>query len=284
MPILLSPVPRLFAPSAIAAREKVVKAYAAYYAAGHVHREGSPLAKMRHDAGVKYGVSADDMARYEAAFGMALLLNTPVATFWMLFHLYSDAALLAQVRAEVDACIGPAAADGTKTISVDVLKVSCPLLCSAWQEMLRFRAVSISPRDVVEDTHIGGYLLKKGSLLQMPSRLIHQDTKLWGEAALEYDPRRFMPGHKANKESSFRAFGGGKTLCPGRHFGFDEVLGAAALTVSRYDLTPVGGGKWEEPECWNTNVASGLMMVDEDVQLDVSLRKGQENRQWRLVI
>lgn len=136
----------------------------------------------------------------------------------------------------------------------------------------------------MEDTHIGGYLLKKGSLLQMPSRLIHQDTKLWGEAALEYDPRRFMPGHKANKESSFRAFGGGKTLCPGRHFGFDEVLGAAALTVSRYDLTPVGGGKWEEPECWNTNVASGLMMVDEDVQLDVSLRKGQENRQWRLVI
>ncbi|KAL2131449.1 hypothetical protein VTI74DRAFT_5097 [Chaetomium olivicolor] len=44
--------------------------------------------------------------------------------------------------------------------------------------------------------------------------------------------------------ASFRAFGGGKTLCPGRHFAFSEVLAFAALLVTHFDfLPPADSGK-----------------------------------------
>lgn len=283
VPLMVSPYPKLTNPSAVAAREKVVDAFKRYYASGH-QNQASDLARGRHAAGIKHTVPLDDMARFEAIFDMSLLLNTPVATFWMLYHIFSDAALLADVRAEVDSCMSPIDMEGFKTISVDTVTQKCPLLSSVWHELLRYRAVNNSPREVTQDTTLGGYLLKKGSLLQLPSRPIHQDKRLWGDEALEFDARRFMPDReKKHKDSSFRAFGGGKTLCPGRHFAFREVIAAVALTVARYDLTPVGG-KWEEPECWNTNVASALMMADKDIDLDVRVRKGQESIKWKLVM
>lgn len=284
VPILLGFYPNLTVPRAIAAREKVVKAYAAYHAAGH-HNSASSLAEQRYNLGIRHGVSPDDLARYEATLGLAIFINTPVSTFWMFYHVYSDPELLADVRAELDACIGPASSAGIKTISVEAVKESCLLLQSTWREFMRYRAVGMSPREVTEDTELGGYLLKKGSLVQMPTRLVHQDKSLWGETALEFDARRFMPENKkknGTKESSFRAFGGGKTLCPGRHLALNEVLGAVALFVARYDLTPASG-KWQEPECWNTPVALALMEPDVDIEADITIRKGEEGVQWKLV-
>jgi hypothetical protein len=37
-----------------------------------------------------------------------------------------------------------------------------------------------SVREVMEYTYLEQWLLKKGAMLQMPSRIIHQDADLWG--------------------------------------------------------------------------------------------------------
>lgn len=41
--------------------------------------------------------------------------------------------------------------------------------------------------------------------------------------------------------AAFRAFGGGKTLCPGRHFATNEVVSFAAMIVLGFDLVPLDG-------------------------------------------
>lgn len=45
----------------------------------------------------------------------------------------------------------------------------------------------------------------------------------------------------ALKRASFRAFGGGETLCPGRHFASSTILAVVAIVVLRFDITPVSG-------------------------------------------
>jgi cytochrome P450 len=62
----------------------------------------------------------------------------------------------------------------------------------------------------------------------------------------------------------FRVFGGGKTLCPGRHFATNEVLAVVAMFIVRLDMTPVGG-EWKFLTIANTNVAAVVMELDDDI-------------------
>ncbi|KAM7210403.1 hypothetical protein V8F06_014220 [Rhypophila decipiens] len=113
---------------------------------------------------------------------------------------------------------------------------------SSYQETLRHRSMGTSVREVMQDTMLDGrWLLKKGAMLQMPSRIIHQDSGLWGSDVADYNPRRFLPEERKNRPSNicFRAFGGGETLCPGRHFATNEALAVVALFVVRFDMVPV---------------------------------------------
>jgi cytochrome P450 len=141
-----------------------------------------------------------------------------------------------------------------------------------------------SVREVMEDTYLDQWLLKKGAMLQMPSRVIHQDPALWGDDVEEFNPRRFLAENKQNraKDVCFRAFGGGKTLCPGRHFATNEVLAVVAVFIARLDMKPVGDGKWEMPTSKNTNVAAVVMEPDVDVEVEITVREGMEGVKWHV--
>lgn len=131
----------------------------------------------------------------------------------------------------------------------------------------------------MEDTQLGGFLLKKGAMLQMPSRVTHTDESLWGST--EYNPRRFLEIEKKirPRDVCFRAFGGGKTLCPGRHFATNEILAVVALWIARFDMRPVGGD-WKMPTTAKTNVAAAIMGPDEDIQVEIATRGGMVGFQW----
>ncbi len=279
MSILVGFLPSITARKPIAARTKVAKAFEAYYRAGGVEK-ASALARLRYQAEINNGVPIEDIARYEVGGSIAIMVNTAPAAFWMLFLLFSHLGLLDEVRTEIDACVET---DGnTKTVDITTLKSSCPLLLSAYQEVLRHRSMGTSIREVMEDTFLDGWLLKKGAMVQMPSRVLHQDPALWGSDAADFDPRRFLAENKENraKDVCFRAFGGGKTLCPGRHFATNEVLAVVAVFVARLDLKPVG--EWEMPTSNNTNVAAVVMQPDVDVEVEVTVRKGMEGVKWEV--
>lgn len=136
----------------------------------------------------------------------------------------------------------------------------------------------------MEDTVLDGkWLLKKDSMIQMPTRVVHTDTSLWGSDADDFNPRRFMKNSGSHKApaAAFRVFGGGTTLCPGRHFATNEVLAVASMFIMRYDMAPqTQSGNWDLPTVAKTNVAAVVMEPDADVEVVVSRRKVFEHDRW----
>jgi cytochrome P450 len=284
MSILVGVLPSIFARKPIAARSKVVAAFEAYYKAGGVHK-GSALAQKRYQAQVDHNIPLEDIARYEVGGSIAVLVNTSPAAFWTLLLLHSQPGLLEDIRKEIDACTATSNEDGStiKTIDITTLKENCPLLLSAYQEVLRYSSMGTSVREVMEDTYLGPWLLKKGAMVQMPSRIIHQDASLWGSNVTDFNPRRFLPEERKNRPNDvcFRAFGGGKTLCPGRHFATNEILAVVAVFIARLDMRPVGG-EWKLPSTLNTNVAAVVMEPDVDIEVEIQSRPGFEDVKWNI--
>ncbi|KAI1446988.1 putative cytochrome P450 [Annulohypoxylon stygium] len=278
MSILVGFLPSITARKPIAARTKVAEAFERYYKAGGVE-QASAYAKNRYQVEVNNKFPLGDTARSSVGGTIALLVNTVPSIFWVLLHLYQYPGLLQEVRDEVDACTEQKKNTTLKIIDMVLLKEKCPLLLSAYQEVLRYRTIGASVREIMEDTHLGPYLLKKGAMLQMPSRVIHTDKTLWGDT--DFHPRRFLVEEKKSRprDVCFRAFGGGKTLCPGRHFATNEILAVVALFIARFNMKPVKG-EWEFPTTANTNVAAAVMGPDYDVEVEIETQDGLHGVQW----
>lgn len=287
MPVILGILPSITAKKPIAARERMVQGFKEYYSAGG-HRQASAIVQDCYQAGIDHGVSLEDIARFELVRAGALFVNTAPAAFWLLFMVHAVPGLRDQIRAEIDSCTKtPPAKDGAgvKLLEITSLKDNCPLLLSTYQEVLRYTSKGSSIRQVMDDVYLDNYLLKKGALLQMPSRVVHNDHHLWGADAAEFNPYRFLARERKNRPpgACFRAFGGGKTLCPGRHFATNEILAVAALFIARYDLTPVKG-TWEEPTCHGSSEAPVLMEPDYDVEARLRIREGFEGVEWNITM
>lgn len=89
----------------------------------------------------------------------------------------------------------------------------------------------------MEDTKVGSTLLPKGSALMYSARQLHLENNAFGNDHNEFDPFRFYNRPALERISSFRPFGGGQTLCPGRHLAKHIVFTFVAITLRRYDLT-----------------------------------------------
>lgn len=125
------------------------------------------------------------------------------------------------------------------------LRDKCPLILATWQETLRLRANVAAVRLVFKDTKISdNYLLKAGSLVQMPSNVLNLDPQTLGADALEYSPARFLESDtnsppitttgekkRESKRNGFLTFGTSPWICPGRHFATVEALALISMFV-----------------------------------------------------
>lgn len=288
MTILIGIAPSIMARKGLAGRAKVSAAFENYYRKGG-HNKASILTKNRYEVSFKNGVPIADIARYEVGGSIAILVNTAPSAFWMLILIYSHPELLCDLRQEIGSMMLEKTDKSGKTRIIDItsLKSSCPLLTSTFQEVLRYRSVGTSVREVMEDTVIDGqWLLKKGNMIQMPSRVLHCDADIWGLDVHEFKPERFLKSmstaprnSKTPPAAAFRAFGGGSTLCPGRHFATNEVLAVVTMFIMRFDMEPLDG-TWTLPTSNNTNVASVVMEPDSDVEVTISERRGLDSSSW----
>ncbi|KAF2232166.1 cytochrome P450 [Viridothelium virens] len=283
--LVMGVLPSITARSGIAARAKVSKAFEQYFKDGS-HTQGSILVSDKYKAALSNGVSIEDWAPYEVGSALAILVNTTPTVFWMIFLVFSDPELLADLRTEIESVMTTSTENGiVRNLDITQLKQNCPLLSSTLQEVLRYRSVAASIRQVMEDTVLNDtWLLKKDSILQMPSRIIHTTKAIWGDDVEEFNARRFLKEYvpknvKKPSATAFRAFGGGTTLCPGRHFATTEVLAIATMFIMRYNIAPLTG-KWSLPTVDSTNMTSAIMTPDNDVEVEVSLRKGYEEGEW----
>lgn len=312
MTFALGLAPRIFAREAFLARRRIVAAFAKYFADGH-HEQGSALVKCRYQHSTSFGFSIEDIARAEIGGAFAVLGSTSPACFWMIYHLYSDstaleacrkeAMVLVKATSEEQGTVGELNGKQQKSSSIDVVsvKTKCPLLLSTLQEVLRFRHIGVSARVVLQDEQLlgGKYHLKKDSVVMIPTPVFHSDPTVWGPTGSTFDHGRFLPddlrkvgiynGQKPTRKTglntsasrgSYRPFGGGHVLCPGRHFATTEILAFAALVILRFDITPTAGNEWKAATIEQSPMVAALPVPDDPIAVEI--RPREPDRKWHV--
>jgi cytochrome P450 len=281
--LLLQILPSILAKESIQAREKLVKVFMDYYGS-RGYEEGSALVQARFQHSADYNVSIEDMARFELGGAVAILTNTIPSAFWVLWHLVSDAIALEDCRTELRRLCK--VEGDTVTIDITDVKLVCPMLLSTLQEVLRVHGTGTSVRIVQEDHLLDGkYLLKKGGTLMIPGPVQHTADTIYGDNVYDFNHKRFVRGNgKRLNPIGFRGFGGGSTLCPGRHFASTEIIAFVALMVLRFDLQPTSG-KWVRPTTDKSGMHATVPSPDVDVEVEVTTREDDlAGKRWNVIL
>ncbi len=151
-------------------------------------------------------------------------------TFWVFAYLFHTPGLLEAIREETVPGIV------NDTPDVRYLTEKCPRLEAIFLEVLRLKMSTSLMRYVTSPTLIGGKLLEKGHNVMVPYRQLHFDKDVWGENVADFDPERFLRQKHLVRSSSYRPFGGGQHLCPGRFLARHAVFSFVALVLARYDV------------------------------------------------
>ncbi|KAI8960458.1 cytochrome P450 [Daldinia sp. FL1419] len=268
--LLMNIVPPITARRAYTGREKLSEALLTYLEAGRHKSSGSKIVQKRVEIALEHGWAMPAIAREELSFLFAGIVNATTSTFWILLHLYADPTLLTTVRREIEAILSPRTDRPGYALRISDLRDKCPVLVAVYRECLRLGSDTYSTRVVKEDHLLANqYFLKKNAVVQIAGGVIHADQRIWGADASDFNPKRFLDKTNSNSDAeatdpgsgtkprtkqsnafhpaAFRAFGGGKTLCPGRHFAMNEILAFVALVVLQFDMKPARGGKIDVP-------------------------------------
>lgn len=304
--LMLNVAPSILAPKGCSARTKIGAAFTQYfenYIPGRT--QSSAMILSRYTANTRYGVSLWNQGRLEVGTLIGILANTIPSLFYMLVHICSDHKLLKNIRDELENMAVLNRSENSKKLLILSMREKCLLLHSTFQELLRFHAKGASARYVREDTMLDEqYLLKKGMIVQMPMAVMHFDPTIWGADAEEFKPGRFLKksddqrrlklngemrfkptGEKDSKQNltGYRPFGGGASLCPGRHFVTLEALALTAIMVLQFDIEPVNR-EWSIPPQKQESLATNVFPPAYDIKVTIGRRKGTEDANWEFVM
>ena len=300
-PLVLGILPSVIARTADQARKRVQAALRPYYSAELDQRDpsASEFVRSRTKLLRRYDLPADELSKNEVSIMLAATTNTIPTLFWYVAHVWVRPDLVSDLRAEIAPVLdaqGPAAAgSGRRTIVVDTKKLEalCPLLSGCYREAVRLASQIITFRRVLKDTLISdgrgaSYLLKEGCDVMMPAKVVHRHPPTWGEDAELFDPRRFAadagsPEVERLRKASFVPFGGGKHLCPGRHFAFAENLAVMAVLVSGFEIE---GLRADRLRMRDSKMGEAAKPVEgfEGGPVVLRRRKGWEDVQWRFTV
>lgn len=287
-PLIPNVLPWLTARKAWRGRETLVAAIKNYYEHGG-QENGSELTYVRWKRTHDSGISTENIARAEAAMSIGLLSNTIPASFWILYDLYSRPALLEEIREEIKQNALRITEGNVYVIDLSAIRDNCPLLLSAFQEILRTRTTTAPLRYVTQDVLLADkYVLKKGGIINIPGGSIGRDKAVWGSTADEFNPRRFLvqspnEENKNKKEprrtGGFMTFGVSPMICPGRHFASAEILSMVVMLVLRLDLSPLDG-IWKAPPKNPGAVASIMYPVKGCFHVKLAPREEYDGASW----
>ncbi|KAI4247460.1 MAG: hypothetical protein L6R40_001408 [Gallowayella cf. fulva] len=286
--ILIADVfPKFLAPSGYKARSNIAAAFAEYFGQYDAEKaQSSAMIEARFRTATQYGLTLSNQGCLEVGTLLGILANTIPSSFYMLVRLYTDQALLNDIREELEAVAVDVSPEGTRIINIMAVRESCHLLNATWQELLRVHALGVGSRYVREDVLLNDqYRLEKGRVVQMPMAVLHSDPNVWGPDAHEFRPRRFMkqsdtaPMPKVNLPG-YRPFGGGASMCPGRHFVTLEVLALAACMVLRFDIVPVEGD-WQIPVQKQESMATNVFPPKSDIKVKITRRQEDQEVNWK---
>ena len=262
MSLLLDIFPSITARKGYKGQALLKQAFVEYFS-GSGWSKGCALTRASHQQHQEKGVPISDQAGFELCTCIGLLTNSIPSAQWMLYHILSDRNLLTLILAELKAfqkTFVNKSPNKVPLFPATGLHLHCPLLVSTLKETLRIHSTSLTVRMVTRDAAIlnNEFFLRRNSLIHIPATAMHRNTSIWDTDAAEFRANRFITTDEGNREDSianpkpsaaYRAFGGGTTLCPGRHLAQIQVLSVVAGLLLRFDFETVEG-KWfaEKPD------------------------------------
>ncbi|CAO2824464.1 unnamed protein product [Amaranthus hypochondriacus] len=183
-----------------------------------------------------YGYERDTIIK---ATTLTLLLtgseSTSITLTWAISLLLNNPKALKTAQEELDQKIGKQ----RWVEESDIPNLS--YLQAIVKETLRLYPPSplAGPREAMEDCHIDGYLISKGTRIIVNIWKVHRDPRIWVKPN-EFRPERFI---NENENIDFRRqnfeylpFSLGRRACPGMNFGLQVVHLMLARLIQGFDL------------------------------------------------
>lgn len=104
-------------------------------------------------------------------------------------------------------------------------------------ETLRlYPPVAFVVREALQDVSFKRIEIPKGTNIEIPIPILHQQPEIWGPDAHQFNPERFNKGiAKACKvPSAYIPFGIGSRTCAGQNFAMIEVKVIVSMMLSRF--------------------------------------------------
>ncbi|KAL7794656.1 cytochrome P450 [Trichoderma afarasin] len=186
----------------------------------------------------QFGLSLRGRATMQASFLFAIVLNAAPMSSWFTWVAASNPDRLAKCRAESLKFLRPSKSSRfDHELEIDAAQLrGNNFMQTLWKEALRIGTAASPARVVMEDTELEGYVVRKGSVVLMPTALLHHsdlfprsdqvDTERWtGEDAMVQQ-----------RSKSIRTFGGGMGMCSGRHAAEQELIGLVSKIITLFDI------------------------------------------------
>lgn len=277
--LIANVLPRIFAPKGYRARMELGTAFQQYFE-DYTSGQGAAMVQGRHLENTRYGITPLNQGRLEVGTLIGILANTIPSIFYTLLHIYSDSVLISDIRDELETSGFVGTPENiAQNPGLLTMPEMCPLLYSTWQEVLRVHALGAGSRYILEDVMLEDtFLLRKGMVVQMPMAVMHSDVTAWGETVNDFQPRRFLKQNSTSRGfkpnfTAYRPFGGGASMCPGRHFVTLETMALTACMLSRFDLSPVDG-QWNIPRQKQESLATNVFPPEKDIRVKIAIRNG----------
>ncbi|KAG9440388.1 hypothetical protein H6P81_020553 [Aristolochia fimbriata] len=155
---------------------------------------------------------------------------------WSLALLIKNPDVLDKVSEEIDTNVGL----DRMIQESDVPKL--PTLNNVINESLRMYppAPLAIPHEAAEDCVIGGYRVRKGTMIMVNIYAIHMDPKLWEDPA-SFKPERFNAAEDVKGGLKWLAFGHGRRSCPGANLALRELAMVLGNLIHCFEWSAVGG-------------------------------------------
>lgn len=165
--------------------------------------------------------------------------TTAASLAWMLWCAALEPSVWVRLRDEADRVFGPVGSEGTVDHS---LLRQLEFADRVVRETLRLHPAGvIAPREAAIDVTIGGYTIRKGTLILWSAHLAGRDPDAWTDP-LRFDPDRFLdltPEQKVVADHAWVPFGRGARNCIGFALAQMELTLMISRLAQRLDVTPL---------------------------------------------
>lgn len=215
---------------------------------------GAPFGRELVRWSLDVGFDVQTIAGIFGVQNLNLNINTVPATTWAIMDiLKTGPGLIDRIRKEVETVILVDPQTGERQFNVQKL-LALPLLQAVYVETLRLHISSTITREAVRDTTIDDYEVPKGATVQTSSLIAHYDgvwdsdghpsSEFWPDRHLNYVEKTDEEGNTTtstefsmgNRNPYWFPFGGGVSMCPGRHFAKQEIMMTIAMLTTMFDI------------------------------------------------